>query len=114
MLSEFLMHTFGWTDCWYAHPSRQLYGASERWGKTTIRQKLQSLRIFITWRDRFHVGVWTGRDGDLICVKQCSTNEEAERYLAPGSSSLVMAAARSAWKRLWLDAKLGCPTNIGG
>jgi hypothetical protein len=81
MIVEWLMHHFGWTDIWYAHPGG-------------------SFRRNFSWGGRFHVGVWTGEQHDLICVKKCSTNEEAERLLSPGARTIWLAALRSAWRRL--------------
>ena len=35
------------------------------------------------WKGRWVVGVCTGRDNDLICVKPCETTTESERWLSP-------------------------------
>lgn len=57
-------HDRGWTDLWYANPGWKYKrkGCGPRW----------------------HAGVWTGPQRDLICVKNCSTNAEAEKWLSPG------------------------------
>jgi hypothetical protein len=65
-------HAAGFTVLWYAHPGPREYtdyqpgGRSERFGP------------------RWHAGIDTGPQGDLICVRPCLTNEEAERWLSPG------------------------------
>jgi hypothetical protein len=63
-------HDAGFTHLWYAHP-----GGTEhnRFGK------------------RWHAGMWTGPDGDLICVRPCETSVEAERCLSPGADTPAAA-----------------------
>ena len=72
-----LMHATGFTDIWYAHP-----------GPDGIL------------RNRWHAGFWTGPQKDLICVKKCETNEEAEEWLSPGANTPIAAilAARDMLK----------------
>jgi hypothetical protein len=51
--------------------------------------------------DGWMVGVWTGEQGDLICVKRCETNAEAEKYLSPGAPTFTLAclaSLRKAWR----------------
>lgn len=36
-------------------------------------------------------GYWTGEQGDLLCVKECKTNKEAEKYLSPLCRSRIIA-----------------------
>ena len=62
------MHDVGFTDLWYAHPGSALVRA-----------------------DRWHAGIWTGPQQDLICVKKCETNEEAEEWLSPGAAGPLAA-----------------------
>lgn len=78
MINELLIHLLRFDAIWYAHPGR--------------------LKYAITWDGRWHVGVWTGPHGDLICVKHCDTREEAERYLSPGGRT-ILAATLKAWKK---------------
>jgi len=59
------MQMFGWTDIWF--PARK----------------------------RWYVGVWTGPDNDLLCVKHCKTNAEAEQFLSPCGSTLAEACTRA-------------------
>jgi len=58
-----LFHEAGWDQLWYANP-----GGDYRRSKTTP-----------CW----FAGTWTGPQRDLLCVKDCETNEEAERWLSP-------------------------------
>ena len=60
-----LMHQYGFTTLWYAHPGPENFH----------------------WPERWHVGHWTGPDNDLVCVKLCRTKEEAERWLSPGGDN---------------------------
>lgn len=58
----------------------------------------------------WHVGVWTGPEKDLICVKRCETNGEAKQWLSPGSRSLLIAAIKSALLRRRLARQVErCP-----
>jgi len=36
-------------------------------------------------------GYWTGEQKDLLCVKECKTNEEAEKYLSPLHRNKIIA-----------------------
>jgi len=58
-------HDAGFMDITYFHPGPRNYRA-EKFGP------------------RWHAGVWTGPQRDLLCVKACETNEEAELCLSPG------------------------------
>jgi hypothetical protein len=49
--------------------------------------------------DGFHVGTWTGPDGDLLCVRKCETAEEAERWLSPPAPTILLACLRALWRR---------------
>lgn len=60
-----VFHDAGFSDLWYAHPGPGSY-LSARSGP------------------RWHAGIWTGPERDLLCVKHCNTNAEAERWLSPG------------------------------
>jgi hypothetical protein len=76
MLSELIMHKMGWTDIWYAHAE---YLMKSRW----------------------FVGLWTGEQNDLICIKRCNTNQEAEKYLSPAASSIFLAVLFSCLKAMY-------------
>lgn len=82
MIAEKLMKRYGWNDIWsptagdpYDPPSR------------------------------FFVGIWTGPDNDLICLKHCKTAKEAEEYLSPAGITLIDAAKKAERKLLWLIRK---------
>jgi len=76
MITELLMHIFGWTDIWYAHPG-------------TFRLALLS--------GRWHVGIWHPQF-DLLSVKRCNTEEECEKYLSPGSRLIFGALFKAILK----------------
>lgn len=78
-------HKAGFMDIWYAHPGPHAYDYY-----LELREKFGG---------RWHAGVFTGPQHDLICVKQCETNEEAERYLSPGAHSIAEAIEAALAKR---------------
>jgi len=84
-------HAAGFTDIWYAHPGPEPYedyqpgGAREKFGP------------------RWHAGVSTGPHHALICVKPCTTHEEAERSLSPGGWSPEEAVQLALDKKRALD-----------
>lgn len=43
-------------------------------------------------------GYWTGEQGDLLCVKICKTNKEAERNLSPMRKNIVIAFLKFMFK----------------
>lgn len=43
----------------------------------------------------FGVGIWTGPDRDLICVRPARSRAEAEYYLSPMCRSLMVAIIRA-------------------
>lgn len=92
MLSEVIMHRMGWTHAWYAHPGP----LSLRWTREVLV------------RGRWMVGVWTGAHNDLLCVKQCTTDAEAETYLSPAAPTVLLACLAALWKshRLGLSGRL--------
>jgi hypothetical protein len=68
-------HAAGFTDIWYAHPGPHCY------------KDYQLGRLMDHFGPRWHAGIWTGPEHDLVCVRACSTNKEANRYLSPGGWS---------------------------
>lgn len=60
---------------------------------------LEPLPWWQSWRaiscGSFLVGRWTGANGDLLCVKACETNKEAERWLSPPGYTILDACLRS-------------------
>jgi hypothetical protein len=77
---EYLIHIMGWCDLWYAHPGYRNF-----------------------WKRRFggrwHAGVWTGPDNDMICVARAVTREDAERLASPGAYTILGAILKAATKR---------------
>jgi hypothetical protein len=80
-------HAAGFTDIWYAHPGPHCY------------EDYQLGRSMDNFGPRWHAGVWTGPEHDLVCVRTCSTNKEANRYLSPGGWSPEEAVRRALAKR---------------
>jgi hypothetical protein len=76
MIVEAIMHRMGWADIWYAHPGN--------FGMRHFRRRY-------IWPGRWGVGVWTGPQNDLLCIKRCDTNEEAERCLSPLAPTALAA-----------------------
>ena len=95
MILEIVMHRMGWTDAWYAHCGPFDLG----WFRE------------VCLRGRWSVGVWTGPQHDLLCIKRCATNAEAELYLSPGAPTATLAclAALAKARRLGVKATSGRP-----
>ncbi len=81
-------HDAGFMDIWYAHPGPL---PSREYSKDTVRGQ--------RFGPRWHAGIFTGPEHDLICVKHCATNEEAEKYLSPGGWSPEEAVQLALEKR---------------
>ena len=79
MIAEEIIHRMHWSAAWYANP-----GPFFR----------------LPFGPRWHVGVWTGPDGDLVCVKGCKTAEEAVRHLSPSGWTILHATVLA-----WLKAR---------
>lgn len=82
MLTEWLMERYGWRDIWFL-------------GSNGLRRG----PFRFIGREVCFVGVWTGPDRDLLCVKECATQEEAEQWLSPAGRTIAHATIRS-WLRL--------------
>lgn len=78
MMIELLMHLWGFDAVWYAHPG--------------------SLSLAIK-NGRWHVGLWTGPHGDLVCVRHCDSRTEAEKHLSPGSRTVMSALIKAIYLR---------------
>ena len=78
MLAEWFMERYGWDAVWFIGSNGLKHGPFKFMGTDTC-----------------YVGVWTGPDSDLLCVRECSTREEAERCLAPSGWTITHAAVRS-------------------
>jgi len=82
MLIEWLMERYGWRDVWYLGSNGLRRGAFRFLGPETC-----------------YVGIWTGPKRDLLCVRECSTLQEAEACLSPPGWTILHAAFR-AWVKL--------------
>ena len=98
MIAEAIMHRMGWGDAWYAHPGPGLWPLW--WGATSIHHYACD-RLVWHAPGRWMVGVWTGPQRDLLCLKVCETNAEANKYLSPGAPTFTMACLAALCKA-WL------------
>jgi len=87
---EEIMHEMEWTTIFYFHPGMP----------------------YFDWPDNWAAGVWTGPQDDLLCVKPCETNEEAERWLSPCANSALDAVLLAQDKYRQLSA--GGPSGGAG
>ena len=71
-----VFHDQGWDSLWYAHPGARYQMLGDRW----------------------FAGVWTGPEHDLICLKVCKTNKEADQWLSPASRTPEDAVRYAALK----------------
>jgi hypothetical protein len=90
VLVEWIMDHFGWRDIWFLGANRPK--RYRRWWQFTSH-------------DCCFVGVWTGPDADLICVRDCETAIEAEQCLAPGGRTITHATIRSILKLISVNAR---------
>jgi len=86
VISELLIHIMGCDAVWYANPG--------------------TLKNMIKWDGRWHVGFWTGPQLDLVCIKKCKTNEEADRYLSPGGRTILSATLKTLSARIRAGEKI--------
>lgn len=94
MLAEFLMAVFGWNEIWcvsIGNPENPPPGRSRH-------DPLQFLKT-----PGFRVGVWTGPDGDMFCVRRCSSATVAESYRSPPGRTVLLAVAKAVVVRLCTD-----------
>ena len=95
MLAEIIMDYYGWDEVWCAgvrHPDNPPPGRETCWLPWHV------------FRSRsFMVGVLTGKDNDLVCVKKCSHDEDPETFLAPAGRSILTATLKTLAVRLALD-----------
>lgn len=81
------MHKMDWSDVWYAHPGKIF--------------KRPYWKVFRRLKNRWHVGVWSGKDNDLICVRHIEDyptaptwldrQKEVEHLLSPGGPTIFLA-----------------------
>lgn len=84
MIVECLMERYGWHDVWYLGSNRP--------------ERYRHWWSFVN-PSACYVGIWTGPDLELLCVRRCVTAEEAEQALSPAGWTIVHAAIR-AWLKL--------------
>jgi hypothetical protein len=65
------------------------YGFNDIWFANTYA--VGTVLYSPDFNERWHVGVWTGPDRDMFCLKQCTTNEQAEQWLSPGGNTIQEA-----------------------
>jgi hypothetical protein len=99
MLAELICHVMEWTDVWYAHPGPGTHAFW--WGATKVRSHACD-RVVWNTPGRWMVGVWTGPEMDLICLKRCETNKEANQWLSPNAPTVVLATLAALGKATWL------------
>lgn len=91
VLAEIIMARFGWSAVWITgvlDPDDLPAGVTD----------YRPLEVF---RGRgVYVGVWTGPDHDMICVRCCETNADADRYRSPPGRTVLDATLRSLAVRL--------------
>lgn len=91
------MAKYGWSHLWYANPFKKgtvlrpglkirdeweaQFGPPE--GPPEGMEALWDRDIQVHFGPRWHVGVRTGPDKDLICLRDCETKEEAEKWKSP-------------------------------
>lgn len=81
MFTELIMHVMKWNDIWYADMS-----------------------TFSLFKKRWMVGVWSGKDHDMLCTKHCKTTVESYAYMSPSGATIFTACIRSVWRKLLLHA----------
>lgn len=90
MIAEVIMTLFGWDEIWVPtaddHPEPRLGRVRE---------------LFLA--RQYMVGVWTGPDADMLCVRRCSWQCDADRYRSPPGWTILDATLRSVLVRLSVD-----------
>lgn len=51
----------------------------------------------------YGIGYWTGEDNDLLCVKKCKSNIEAEKHLSPLHTNPLISIFNFLVKRLQIN-----------
>ncbi len=103
MLAELLMATYGWNEVWapgVGDPESPPPGADRH-------RPLDALTT-----PGFFVGVWTGPDKDMFCVRRCERKCHAEKYKSPPGYTVLDAAIRAFAVRLAGDlSQYACMTS---
>jgi hypothetical protein len=72
------MAYYGFSDIWYSNPWP--IGSSPT----------EDIPCY-----RWHVGVWTGPHRDMLCLKQCLTNDEAHAWISPAGEDIQDAIKKA-------------------
>jgi len=83
MIAEWLMERYGWDAVWFLGSNRP--------------ERFRHWWNFIG-PNTCYIGVWTGPDLDLLCVRECPTATEAEQNLSPAGWTITHAAILS-WRK---------------
>lgn len=95
MIAEWLMERHGWNAVWFLGSNGLRRGLLRFIGPATC-----------------YVGVWTGPALDLLCVKECETNQDAEMWLSPPGWTILHAAVL-AWLKFNACARRNCESLCG-
>ena len=91
-----IMARYGWADMWYANPFQ----------KGTVLTN-NNIGLGTNFGPRWACGVWTGPQNDLLCLKECDTNEEANEWLSPMGYTPKAAALKARKKMREFSANGG-------
>lgn len=111
----FFMNRYKWESIWYTGRMPVKY-----WLKFRIEDIIDIINIWYGKRNSFwkhyspvtlkhmlstnlllgswFVGTWTGPQRDLICLKECKTNKEANKWLSPAGKTILSATLKAVWK----------------
>jgi hypothetical protein len=81
MIVEWIMNRYGWKDIWCLGSNGPLDSTFKFLGP-----------------EKCYVGIWTGPEQDLLCLRKCSTVEQAEKFLSPGGWTILHAVLLSVWR----------------
>ena len=85
----------GWSHIWYANPFSE--------GEPDWREKCKG-----HYEDRWHVGVWSGPDNDIICVMPAKHKYLAEWFSSSGSESVLASCRVNAKKNRIIQSCVFC------
>lgn len=80
-----VMARYAWDAIWYANP----FSATQSWYHDLPDEEAP----LNDKKGRWHCGVWTGPQNDLLCLIKCDTNEEGEKWLSPPGDTPLDAIA---------------------
>ncbi len=94
MIAELIMATYGWTAVWAP-------GVGNPENPVSAEKGHRPLHTFKSCG--FLVGVWTGPDKDLLCVRRTDWMPDAERYKSPHGRTILDAVLRGLVVRICGD-----------